>query len=163
MHSLYGSLYGFWGISVSTIHFTTGIFSPKHPKQIFQFVFFFTSPAMKTYTLLKINLILLVWMVVLSSCKKDDTVKIETGNLTISFYNIPADLTVSVYAMDDAQHSIYSHIKASSLGIINKELNAGNYFIRCYSATFFPEMGFQIKSGKTTTIRYDANNNGTQQ
>jgi predicted transcriptional regulator len=104
----------------------------------------------------------LLLLAILNSCHKENSS--NTGNLKISFANHPADLTISIFSLDNSQISIFNGLKTDGSGIVEKELNIGNYFVSCSTTTSpsYDVIGFQIKSGETTFIYYDENNSGHQ-
>ena len=101
----------------------------------------------------KSSLCILVFLVFIS-CSKDQD---YTGTLNLNFENHPSDIMVEVFSMDNTEIGLYS-FKLNSEGKKRVDLNVGNYYLKCYSSTYFPSIGFQIRTNKTTLIRYDERN-----
>jgi hypothetical protein len=97
----------------------------------------------------------------LSGCKKDEVS--FTGQVKVTYLNASSDLNISISPVENSQVSIVTNLKVDNKGTLTYDLNAGNYILTSSSLTFFPKVGFQIKSGETTVIVFDLTNNGQVQ
>ena len=114
---------------------------------------------MKSLNIGKLSIIAILFMLVLSGCKNDETQ--TTGNVHISFVNHPTDLAVLIYPVENLNIPIYTKSDPFS-GDLETKLNMGNYYLYCQSGSSYPavyqNIGFQIRAGETTTISFDGNN-----
>ena len=113
---------------------------------------------MRTVKLVRPFLLLLLSIAVLSGCKKDEIS--TTGSVKITYANRPSDLTVLISPAENPQLAITDWLTPDSYGTLTYELNIGNYILISSSSTFFPNVGFQIKAGQTTEIKFGADNGG---
>lgn len=113
---------------------------------------------MKRSSLIKslLGLVLLIGM--LSGCTKDDWTTI--GTLKVTFTNKPSNLVVAIFPLENSQIAITDWMSPDSKGELTYHLNRGNYILKCSSSIFFPNVGFQIRAGETTSILFDSNNEG---
>lgn len=102
--------------------------------------------------------IIIILLTVLYSCQKDET--FFSGTLKVTFTNHPADLMFFISPVENTQVPITDWLKPDNNGTLIYDINIGNYILTNSSSTFFPTVGFQIKSGKTTVINYDSTNEG---
>lgn len=112
---------------------------------------------MKKLTFIKLSIIVILFTSVLSGCKKDEDN--YTGNVQISFKNYQTNIRVYIFPIENTTVPIWSLPVNSSL-VLEKTLNVGNYAIQCsgYPIDYEP-VGFQIREGETTVIKYDATGN----
>jgi len=114
---------------------------------------------MKNLNIRKLSIIAILFMLVLSGCKKDETQ--TTGNVRISFVNHPTDLAVMISPAESINIPIYTKLDPFS-GDLETKLNMGNYYLYCQSNSSYPtvyqNLGFQIRAGETTVIGFDGNN-----
>jgi len=107
-----------------------------------------------------INIIIFL-LTVLLSCKNFE----HQGNVKITFANHPSSMNIEIFSAENSNVAIFSGLEPDTNGILEKDLNIGNYFL-----TFHPfayrggiavfDIGFQVKSGQTTEINFDKNNLG---
>jgi len=110
----------------------------------------------KLTSLMKRIFIILFVCCLNSGCEKD--VLSLQGNLKITFYNHPADLTVTIYSLEDKDTPIYE-VTPEWDGTLDMPLNVGNYLIKPYSTQhYYQEIGLQIMQDKTTSIKYNEYN-----
>lgn len=99
---------------------------------------------------------LLLSLLVLSGCNK--TISFD-GILSVSFYNHPSDLEISIFSIENETIPITT-ISPNNKGSLELNLNIGNYIIQPHSSSnYYPSKGFQINQDKTTSLIYDENNN----
>jgi hypothetical protein len=109
---------------------------------------------MKKLTLIKLSIIVILVISVLSGCKKDDAN--YAGNVQISFKNYSTDLRVYIFPIENTTVPIWS-LPVNSSNVLEKTLNVGNYSIQCSGyPNYYEPVGFQIREGETTVIKYDA-------
>jgi len=109
-------------------------------------------------SLMKRIFIILFVCCINAGCEKD--VLSLQGNLKMTFYNHPIDLTVTIYSLEDKDTPIYQ-LTPKWDGTLEAPLNVGNYLIRPNSAGhYYQEVALQIMQDKTTTITYNEYNIG---
>ena len=106
--------------------------------------------------LIKPILIALLFTTVLISCKKETSCT-GTGTLKVTFASPHAgDLKVKIYSIENTNIPITDRLTLDAKGSVLYSLDTGNYILHCVSSSFYPNAGFQIKAGETTTIYYDS-------
>jgi len=102
--------------------------------------------------------VIVLFFVVLTGCSKDTT----TGTLEIEFSNHPSDLVVYISPAENINIAVFYDLAVNGDGKLALELNAGNYLIRAFSNSAYPNVydtpGFQIRTGEITKIYFDSNN-----
>ena len=101
---------------------------------------------------------LFLLIVVMSSCIKEDLT--STGTLKVTFTNHPSDLSILISPAENSEIAICDWLKPDSNGTLTYNLNNGNYILTSSSSTFFPKVGFQIRTGETTLINFDSTKTG---
>jgi len=94
----------------------------------------------------------------MSSCIKEDLT--STGTLKVTFTNHPSDLSILISPAENSEIAICDWLKPDSNGTLTYNLNNGNYILTSSSSTFFPKVGFQIRTGETTLINFDSTKTG---
>jgi len=95
--------------------------------------------------------------ILISGCQEEELI---TGKLKVTFTNNPSDLVVYISPAENSQISISGPLRTNSTRTLTYDLNYGNYILTSSSATYFPQVGFQIIAGETTTIYFDSDNIG---
>lgn len=90
----------------------------------------------------------------MSSCGKEEVVL--TGELKVTYYNHPADFTLSISPTDNTSVDIVTGLLFGNSGTLTYELNIGNYVLHGFSITSYThfDKGFQIKAGETTEVTF---------
>lgn len=110
---------------------------------------------MKFIQWIKAGLLIVVLLTILAGCKEEVS---NTGQLKVTFLKISTDTNVSISPVENPQVIIAKSLKIDINGTLTYELNPGNYILTVSASSFFPQVGFQIKPGQTTSIVYDVNN-----
>ena len=113
---------------------------------------------MRTKKTLKTLLLLLFFLPALQSCSEIEVTTV--GTVSITYANPQKDLNISIFPAENPNIAINAKIRMNDKGAYTYKLNAGNYILKSSSSTYFPLVGFQVKTGETTNIRFDSGNNG---
>lgn len=103
---------------------------------------------------------LVIMMLLFMGCSKED--QTLTGMLQVKFDLYRPSLSASVFSIENTEVPVYTDLKPSNKnGQLTQELNIGNYILHCTSESgLYNDVGFQIRPGNTTNIRFDVNDIG---